>query len=103
MNSGGPMSPAHSSFLTYVILNDDAPLALTWRRRTLRRMGFGLRAPLDAARGVRANPVDAARPRSVSGARTGLDPRRRMWNGPPAAHRLAAISHRPTGRRRRRA
>src|SRR5258706_5105838 len=103
MNSGGPTSPAHRSFLTYVILNDDAPLALTWRRRTLRRMGSAIRAPLDAARDLWSYPVDAARPRGVASAAAGLDPGRGMRNRPPAAHRLAAISRRAPGWRRRRA
>src|SRR6266849_5612237 len=73
MNSGGPTSPAQRNFLTYVILNDDAPLALTWRRRPLRRMGSALRAPLDAAPDLRSNPVDAA-PRMVAQALNLLPP-----------------------------
>src|SRR5712692_999721 len=99
MNSGGPTSPANRSFLTYVILNDDAPLALTWRRRPLRRMGAALRAPLDAAPDIRSDPVDAARPGGVAGAKARLAPRRGMRNRPPAAHRLATISRRAPGRR----
>src|SRR6266849_10955938 len=103
MNSGGPTSPAQRNFLTYVILNDDAPLALTWRRRPLRRMGSAVRAALDAAPDLRSDPVDAARSGGVAGAAAGLDPRRGMRNRPPAAHRLAAISRRAPGWRRRRA
>src|SRR5258706_3770591 len=102
MNSGGPTSPAHRSFLTYVILNDDAPLALTWRRRTLRRMGSAIRAPLDAAPDLWSYPVDAARPGGVAGAAAGVDPGRGMRNGPLAARRLAAISELAPGWRRRR-
>src|SRR6266849_864010 len=101
MNSGGPTSPAQRNFLTYVILNDDAPLALTWRRRPLRRMVSALRAPLDAAPDLLSNPVDAARPGGVAGAAAGLDPRRGMRNRSPATHRLAAISRRAPGWRRR--
>src|SRR5258708_18354219 len=100
MNSGGPASPAHRSFLTYVILNDDAPLAFSRRRRPLRRMGSALRAPLDAAPDLWSYPVDAARPGGVAGAAAGIDPRRRMRNRSPAAHRLAALSRRAPGWRR---
>src|SRR5712691_9419798 len=103
MNSGGPASPAHRTFLTCVILNDDAPLALTRRRRPLRRMGSALRAPLDAAPDLWSYPVDAARPRGVAGAAAGLDPRRGMRNRPAAAHRLAMVPRRAPGWRRRRA
>src|SRR5712691_4004994 len=103
MNSGGPTSPAQRNFLTYVILNDDAPLALTRRRRPLRRMGSALRAPLDAAPDLWSYPVDAARPRGGAGAAAGVDPGCGMRNRPVAAHRLATVPRRAPGWRRRRA